>query len=248
MPIIPNFLFKLEHPDEYDVSTRTTVASTTPRFARMRSRVPAHCRLLPDDFQIRRQKGRGSDGRPLSTVAAESYVGQRRRVVCFNTTNQKQIQQLMRQKGLADYEDEYEEDEENDYEETDEEGVTISSQLERNRTISNDDRHRDILNENMIVGMMFASKAILQLITNPFVGPITNRFDQYLRLSEVAVLIYFQSSRLTDPQYLAIFIYIRQPQSHSQLIAVIYSFRSTHMRPSVRLSVPRSIFYTPVLY
>lgn len=190
MPIIPNFLFKLEHPDEYDVSTTTTAASTTPRFARMRSRVPAHCRLLPDDFQIRRQKGRGSDGRPLSTVAAESYVGQRRRVVCFNTTNQNQIQQLMRQKGLADYE----EDEEIDDEETDEEGVTISSQLERNRTTSNDDRHRDILNENMIVGMMFASKAILQLITNPFVGPITNRFDQYLRLSEVAILIYFQST------------------------------------------------------
>jgi len=190
VPIIPNFLFKLEHPDEYDVSTTTTAASTTPRFARMRSRVPAHCRLLPDDFQIRRQKGRGSDGRPLSTVAAESYVGQRRRVVCFNTTNQNQIQQLMRQKGLADYE----EDEEIDDEETDEEGVTISSQLERNRTTSNDGRHRDILNENMIVGMMFASKAILQLITNPFVGPITNRFDQYLRLSEVAILIYFQST------------------------------------------------------
>jgi len=36
-------------------------------------------------------------------------------------------------------------------------------------------RHRDIVNENMVVGLMFASNAILQIITNPFVGPITNR-------------------------------------------------------------------------
>lgn len=36
-------------------------------------------------------------------------------------------------------------------------------------------RHRDILDENIYVGLMFASKAIMQLITNPFVGPLTNR-------------------------------------------------------------------------
>ena len=37
------------------------------------------------------------------------------------------------------------------------------------------DRHKDIVNENVAVGLMFASKAIVQLITNPFIGPLTNR-------------------------------------------------------------------------
>ena len=33
----------------------------------------------------------------------------------------------------------------------------------------------DIRNESVAVGLMFASKAIVQLITNPFIGPLTNR-------------------------------------------------------------------------
>ena len=36
-------------------------------------------------------------------------------------------------------------------------------------------RHADIVNESVWVGLMFASKAIMQLIANPFVGPLTNR-------------------------------------------------------------------------
>ena len=36
-------------------------------------------------------------------------------------------------------------------------------------------RHDDIINANIPVGLMFASKAIVQLIANPFVGPLTNR-------------------------------------------------------------------------
>lgn len=36
-------------------------------------------------------------------------------------------------------------------------------------------RHAELANENVRVGLMFASKAIIQLITNPFIGPLTNR-------------------------------------------------------------------------
>lgn len=32
-----------------------------------------------------------------------------------------------------------------------------------------------LLNENVKVGMLFASKATVQLLTNPFIGPLTNR-------------------------------------------------------------------------
>ncbi|KAJ8317179.1 hypothetical protein KUTeg_005083 [Tegillarca granosa] len=36
-------------------------------------------------------------------------------------------------------------------------------------------RHAELANENIRVGLLFASKAIVQLIANPFLGPITNR-------------------------------------------------------------------------
>uniref|UniRef100_A0A674N8H5 Solute carrier family 18 member 2 n=1 Tax=Takifugu rubripes TaxID=31033 RepID=A0A674N8H5_TAKRU len=36
-----------------------------------------------------------------------------------------------------------------------------------------------LTNENVKVGMMFASKATVQLITNPFIGPLTNRYFGY---------------------------------------------------------------------
>lgn len=37
-------------------------------------------------------------------------------------------------------------------------------------------------NEDVRVGLLFASKAIMQLITNPFIGPITNRYNKFLNI------------------------------------------------------------------
>lgn len=37
-------------------------------------------------------------------------------------------------------------------------------------------KHKDLLNENVEVGLLFASKATVQLVTNPFIGPLTNRW------------------------------------------------------------------------
>lgn len=34
---------------------------------------------------------------------------------------------------------------------------------------------KDLLNENVQVGLLFASKATVQLLTNPFIGLLTNR-------------------------------------------------------------------------
>uniref|UniRef100_A0A8C9ZMP8 Solute carrier family 18 member 2 n=1 Tax=Sander lucioperca TaxID=283035 RepID=A0A8C9ZMP8_SANLU len=39
-----------------------------------------------------------------------------------------------------------------------------------------------LLNENVKVGLLFASKATVQLITNPFIGPLTNRIGYQLPL------------------------------------------------------------------
>lgn len=40
---------------------------------------------------------------------------------------------------------------------------------------ANELRHQELVNENTEVGVMFASKPIVQAITNPFVGPLTNK-------------------------------------------------------------------------
>lgn len=36
-------------------------------------------------------------------------------------------------------------------------------------------RHKDLVQETVPVGMMFASKAFVQLLANPFVGPLTHK-------------------------------------------------------------------------
>ena len=54
-----------------------------------------------------------------------------------------------------------------------------------NRTVEDVDkvqietrRHAELANENVEVGLMFASKALIQLVANPFVGHLTNRYYQ----------------------------------------------------------------------
>ena len=41
-------------------------------------------------------------------------------------------------------------------------------------------KHEELLEINVEVGVMFASKAFVQLLTNPFIGPLTNRSDSLL--------------------------------------------------------------------
>jgi len=36
-------------------------------------------------------------------------------------------------------------------------------------------KHEELTDETVEVGVMFASKAFVQLLANPFVGPLTNR-------------------------------------------------------------------------
>jgi hypothetical protein len=46
-------------------------------------------------------------------------------------------------------------------------------------------KHTELIQENVEVGVMFASKAFVQLLTNPFVGPLTNRQVDLLVLSAI---------------------------------------------------------------
>jgi len=207
VPIIPNFLFKLEHPDEVELRSTTTGAPTNPSFAR----IPSNYRLeMPADSQTRRK---GVGGRRWSVVAAESYVRGRHRphYVCLNGTNEDRLQRRLKQKGpAADYDDYDDNDDEHeddkDKEMANKEDSTTRKYLEYNETISQEDRHRDIMDENMVVGLMFASKAIIQLITNPFVGPITNRFDQHA-VNVLSFFLSFYSSLLKPHNIKSINVY-----------------------------------------
>lgn len=42
-------------------------------------------------------------------------------------------------------------------------------------TKEKEQRHRELIEETVAVGMMFASKAFVQLLANPIVGPLTHK-------------------------------------------------------------------------
>lgn len=54
-------------------------------------------------------------------------------------------------------------------------GYTESYVTESNVVYVPQTRHQFLRHATVVVGLMFASKAVVQLITNPFLGPITNR-------------------------------------------------------------------------
>lgn len=121
VPIIPNFLYKLSHPDSVP-STSTDPTSTR----------SAYCEPLPSQSLIRR--------------TMESYADRRAVQLPYCSVNDSDGR------------------------------VPEATTQPYNDTAMREARHRDILDENIHVGLMFASKAITQLIANPFVGPITNRY------------------------------------------------------------------------
>ena len=50
-----------------------------------------------------------------------------------------------------------------------------SNLFQHHRLTAEERKHKELVQENIEVGVMFASKAVVQLIANPFVGPLTNR-------------------------------------------------------------------------
>eukprot|EP00096_Caligus_rogercresseyi_P010610 TRINITY_DN3938_c0_g1_i2.p1 TRINITY_DN3938_c0_g1~~TRINITY_DN3938_c0_g1_i2.p1 ORF type:complete len:532 (-),score=150.33 TRINITY_DN3938_c0_g1_i2:1241-2836(-) len=54
-------------------------------------------------------------------------------------------------------------------------------------------KHKDLVDENVEVGVMFASKAMVQLIANPFVGPLTNRIGYSIPMFTGFVIMFFST-------------------------------------------------------
>ncbi|XP_032889847.1 synaptic vesicular amine transporter [Amblyraja radiata] len=54
-------------------------------------------------------------------------------------------------------------------------------------------KHKDLLNENVEVGLLFASKATVQLVTNPFIGPLTNRIGYQLPMFAGFIIMFIST-------------------------------------------------------
>lgn len=56
--------------------------------------------------------------------------------------------------------------------------ITASAEVEEVTTMSPEDEqklHEDLVRESTEVGILFASKPVIQALANPFIGPLTNR-------------------------------------------------------------------------
>lgn len=52
-----------------------------------------------------------------------------------------------------------------------------------------EERHKELVDETAEIGVMFASKAFVQLLSNPFVGPLTHKYEHCFYLSLQSILI-----------------------------------------------------------
>ncbi|KAJ7411277.1 Synaptic vesicular amine transporter [Willisornis vidua] len=76
---------------------------------------------------------------------------------------------------------------------------TQTEQMIVNVTPSPSDCPRDdkeLLNENVRVGLLFASKATVQLLTNPFIGPLTNRIGYQIPLFAGFCIMFVSTIRM----------------------------------------------------
>ncbi|XP_078524201.1 chromaffin granule amine transporter [Lissotriton helveticus] len=68
--------------------------------------------------------------------------------------------------------------------------VTEPTGVPKNNCVSGQDFLKD---ENMRVGLLFASKALMQLLMNPFVGPLTNRIGYHIPMFAGFVIMFLST-------------------------------------------------------
>merc|ERR1719458_402522 len=54
-------------------------------------------------------------------------------------------------------------------------------------------RHKELSKENVEVGLMFASKAVVQIVANPFVGPLTNKIGYDIPMFCGFIIMFFST-------------------------------------------------------
>lgn len=144
VPIIPNFMFNLEHP--YDLSNLSAVEVSGDGSLPARVVETTVCYNVSDTEQ-EPPKHHNAAMKYFAQMSKHYASTPRNSYVCFNhsSVNNSAVPQS-------------------------------SDKAQSNRMSLASQRHVDLVNENVKVGLMFASKAIMQLIANPFIGPLTNRY------------------------------------------------------------------------
>lgn len=180
MPIIPDFLFELHHTENEKILNETLRTSTPSPLQEYRDRMSLleKPKLLPE-------YSRGT--LPVfksSTNGDATSSGLNLQCTCRQDANGEFVTEITSAASINDQQDQ----------ELNREGVPPGSWSARKgrwttttteepeptppgSTISplQKQRHEDLQKENLEVGVMFASKPIIQAITNPFVGTLTNK-------------------------------------------------------------------------
>ncbi|XP_045506229.1 synaptic vesicular amine transporter [Colias croceus] len=72
-------------------------------------------------------------------------------------------------------------------------GLPIENVTHVNITAEKEVRHQELIHETVAVGVMFASKAIVQLIANPFVGPLTHKIGYSVPMFTGFILMFLST-------------------------------------------------------
>ncbi|XP_045530614.1 synaptic vesicular amine transporter [Pieris brassicae] len=71
--------------------------------------------------------------------------------------------------------------------------VPLENVTHMNITAQKEARHQELIHETVAVGVMFASKAIVQLIANPFVGPLTHKIGYSVPMFTGFILMFLST-------------------------------------------------------
>lgn len=72
-------------------------------------------------------------------------------------------------------------------------GQADAEQILTNQTAQRQFKHDELVEENMEVGVMFASKPIVQAIVNPFVGSVTNKIGYSIPMFAGFVIMFLST-------------------------------------------------------
>ncbi|CAK1550212.1 unnamed protein product [Leptosia nina] len=71
--------------------------------------------------------------------------------------------------------------------------VPLENVTQLNITAEKEVRHQELIHETVAVGVMFASKAIVQLLANPFVGPLTHKIGYSVPMFTGFILMFLST-------------------------------------------------------
>ncbi|CAH0599566.1 unnamed protein product [Chrysodeixis includens] len=69
----------------------------------------------------------------------------------------------------------------------------VQNETHFNLTAERENRHQELIHETVAVGVMFASKALVQLLANPFVGPLTHKIGYSVPMFTGFILMFLST-------------------------------------------------------